>query len=100
MLRDQSGSNTLVSFLLGGLTGASLAVLFAPRSGEETSHDVALRSREMLGPGRDAGARPARRGPVLATSPRGLSEPASPGDPGRVPEPAVAAPPQGTPGLG
>jgi gas vesicle protein len=36
-----SGSGIILSFLLGGLTGAALAILFAPRSGEET--------REMLG---------------------------------------------------
>ena len=36
-----SGSAVILSFLLGGLTGAALAILFAPRSGEET--------REMLG---------------------------------------------------
>jgi len=36
-----SGSGVILSFLLGGLTGAALAILFAPRSGEET--------REMLG---------------------------------------------------
>jgi gas vesicle protein len=34
-------SGVLVSFLLGALSGAALAILFAPRSGRET--------REMLG---------------------------------------------------
>jgi gas vesicle protein len=36
-----SGAAVLLSFLLGGLTGAALALLYAPRSGRET--------REMLG---------------------------------------------------
>jgi len=36
-----SASGIMLSFLLGGLTGAALAILFAPRSGRET--------REMLG---------------------------------------------------
>jgi gas vesicle protein len=39
--RGSGASGILLSFLLGGLTGAALATLFAPRSGEET--------REMLG---------------------------------------------------
>jgi len=34
-------SGVILSFLLGGLTGAALAILFAPRSGRET--------RDMLG---------------------------------------------------
>src|SRR5258707_12826438 len=43
-MSDDQGSNAsgvILSFLLGGLTGAALAILFAPRSGRET--------REMLG---------------------------------------------------
>lgn len=42
-MSDDRGSapGIVLSFLLGGLTGAALAVLFAPRSGRET--------REMLG---------------------------------------------------
>jgi gas vesicle protein len=43
-MNDDRGSNAsgvILSFLLGGLTGAALAVLFAPRSGRET--------RDMLG---------------------------------------------------
>ncbi len=36
-----SASGVILSFLLGGLTGAALAILYAPRSGRET--------RELLG---------------------------------------------------
>jgi gas vesicle protein len=36
-----SGASVLLAFLLGGLTGAALAILYAPRPGTET--------REMLG---------------------------------------------------
>jgi gas vesicle protein len=39
--RSAGTSGILVSFLLGALSGAALAILFAPRSGRET--------REMLG---------------------------------------------------
>jgi gas vesicle protein len=42
MSDDRNGaSGVILSFLLGGLAGAALAILFAPRSGRET--------REMLG---------------------------------------------------
>jgi gas vesicle protein len=34
--RDSGASGIILSFLLGGLTGAALAILFAPQSGEET----------------------------------------------------------------
>ncbi len=39
--RGSNASGVILSFLLGGLTGAALAILFAPRSGRET--------RDMLG---------------------------------------------------
>lgn len=48
-----SASGVILSFLLGGLTGAALAILFAPRSGEET--------REMLGEKVREGAEKGRR---------------------------------------
>jgi gas vesicle protein len=39
--RYEGSSNNLLYFLLGGLAGATVALLYAPRSGRET--------REMLG---------------------------------------------------
>jgi gas vesicle protein len=51
--RGSSASGVILSFLLGGLTGAALATLFAPRSGEET--------REMLGEKMREGAEKGRR---------------------------------------
>ena len=38
--RDGGASSVILSFLLGGMAGAALALLYAPRSGQET--------REML----------------------------------------------------
>lgn len=37
IFRHESSSGTLMSFLLGGLTGASLAVLLSPKSEETRS---------------------------------------------------------------
>ncbi len=98
MLRDQPGSNTLVSFLLGGLTGASLAVLFAPRAGNQTRQDLLLLSRAWAHRGRHARASLGGRSAIRDT-PLRSGEASSAGDPARVPEPAVAAPPQNAPGL-
>ncbi len=36
MSNRDSGSDVLMAFLIGGVAGAALALLFAPRSGEET----------------------------------------------------------------
>jgi len=36
MSNRDSSSDVLMAFLIGGATGAALALLFAPRSGEET----------------------------------------------------------------
>jgi hypothetical protein len=53
--RDDSASTALISFMLGGVAGAALAVLFAPGAGSET--------RRRLGDGVRDGA---ERGRALA----------------------------------
>ena len=52
--RDAGASRVILAFLLGGLTGAALALLYAPRTGRETRdllnerlRETADRSREM-----------------------------------------------------
>ncbi len=50
---DSGTSSILLSFLLGGLTGAALALLYAPRSGRETREYLGERLREGAERGRE-----------------------------------------------
>jgi gas vesicle protein len=43
--QDNSG-NVMVAFMLGAVTGAAVALLFAPASGEETREYLGERARE------------------------------------------------------
>ena len=100
MFRSESGSNTLMSFLLGGLTGASLAVLLAPQSGEETRGQIRTRGLDVARKSRDLGARVAVRGREVATSLRSTAAlPRTPVEGSAVPEPAVTTPPHAREGL-
>jgi len=47
--RNGGASGILLSFILGGLTGAALAILFAPRSGRETREILGERIRDGVG---------------------------------------------------
>jgi gas vesicle protein len=57
-----SASGVILSFLLGGLTGAALAILFAPHSGEETREILGEKMREGAEKGRRARDRAVAKG--------------------------------------
>ena len=55
-MADQDGSSTsgvLLSFIVGGLAGAAIAILFAPRAGRETREMIAERMKDGVARGRD-----------------------------------------------
>jgi gas vesicle protein len=59
MARDDSGAGTVVvAFVLGAITGAAVALLTAPATGEETRRLLAEKARE----GRDRAGEAARQG--------------------------------------
>ena len=51
--RDNTGS-VMVAFMLGALTGAAVALLFAPASGEETRDYLGQKAREGKQKAREA----------------------------------------------
>jgi gas vesicle protein len=62
MARDDSGAGTVVvAFVLGALTGAAVALLMAPQSGEETRRMLAEKARE----GKEKAGEVARQGREL-----------------------------------
>src|SRR5690242_8627100 len=62
MARDDSGAGTVVvAFVLGAVTGAAVALLMAPQSGEETRRLLAEKARE----GRVRAGEAARQGREL-----------------------------------
>ena len=46
--------NLLTAFAVGALAGATLALLYAPRSGEETRKLIAAKGKELKGKAHDA----------------------------------------------
>jgi gas vesicle protein len=60
--RDGGASGAILSFLLGGLTGAAVAILFAPRSGRETREILGGRVREGAERSREIRDRATERG--------------------------------------
>jgi len=53
MAKDNSGS-VMVAFMIGALTGAAVALLFAPASGEETRELIGRKARESRDKAREA----------------------------------------------
>ena len=51
-IENSSASGVLLSFVVGGLAGAALAILFAPRAGRETRELIADRVKDGLDKGR------------------------------------------------
>ena len=46
-MSDNNG-NLLVGFIIGALAGATLGILFAPKSGRETREDIARNTDKLL----------------------------------------------------
>jgi gas vesicle protein len=62
MAQDDNGAGTVVvAFVLGAITGAAVALLMAPASGEETRRRIAEKARE----GADRAGEAARQGREL-----------------------------------
>jgi gas vesicle protein len=62
MARDDNGAGTvIVAFVLGAVTGAAVALLMAPATGEETRRILSEKARE----GRDKAGAAARQGREL-----------------------------------
>ncbi len=58
IVKEKKESNLLVPFLVGGLVGAGVALLFAPKSGKELRKDIrglAIDTREMIASSIDKG---------------------------------------------
>ena len=67
MSRDDSNAGTIVvAFVLGAVTGAAVALLMAPATGEETRRVLAEKARE----GRERAADAARQGREFVSRPR------------------------------
>jgi gas vesicle protein len=54
MSDNSNGSNVMIAFVVGALTGAAVALLFAPASGEETREYLGKKAREGKDKAREA----------------------------------------------
>jgi len=64
--RSTGTSGVIVSFMLGALSGAAFAILFAPRSGRETRELLGDRMRETADRGRRMGEQALEKGREMA----------------------------------
>jgi gas vesicle protein len=46
---SENNRDLLVGLLFGGLIGAALGILYAPKSGKETRDEIAGKTKELLG---------------------------------------------------
>jgi gas vesicle protein len=60
--RGAGASGIILSFLMGGLTGAALAILFAPRSGRETREMLSEKLKEQAERSRELRERATQKG--------------------------------------
>ena len=51
---SENNNDLLAGLLIGGLIGAALGILFAPKSGKETREDLASKADELLGMAKEA----------------------------------------------
>ena len=72
--RDSAASSVILAFLLGGLTGAAVALLYAPRSGKETRDLLTERARETADRGREIKEQAVGRGRALVDEATGYVE--------------------------
>ena len=63
---DRGTSGILLSFMLGALSGAALAILFAPRSGRETREILGEKLRETADRSRKLGEQAIEKGREIA----------------------------------
>lgn len=54
MAHDNNGGTVMLAFIVGALTGAAAALLFAPASGEETREYLGQKAKEGRARARDA----------------------------------------------
>ena len=64
-MSDDRGSNTLLAFLLGGIAGAAVALLYAPRSGRETREMLGEKLREGAERGKELGNQAREKGRAI-----------------------------------
>lgn len=72
--RNAGTSGVVLSFLLGALSGAAFAILFAPRSGKETREILGERLRETADRGRRLGEQAVEKGREVAEDASGYVE--------------------------
>ena len=72
--RSAGTSGVILSFLLGALSGAAFAVLFAPRSGRETREMLGEKLRETADRSRQLGEQALEKGREAAADATGYVE--------------------------